>query len=204
MKLFKLTQTIYDYLYTDITQFRKTFDLPCEDVSSLDEKADNLHSSLIIEELTELAEANSKIEQADAIVDSVYVLMGRLVHRGDKKVEDNIAISYLIDLFLNVAKCREIDFLSCWDEVHSSNMSKVCHNQKEYQDTRAFYAKQGIELVDSIKNGFVVAKCAKDVQLGGKLIRQGKVLKSVFYRPADLNNIVDLKCNLKEPLLSPQ
>ncbi|MCK5819915.1 MAG: nucleoside triphosphate pyrophosphohydrolase family protein [Psychromonas sp.] len=193
MKLFQLTQTIYDYLYANIIQFRKTFDLPCEDVSSLDEKADNLHSSLIIEELTELAEADSKIEQADAIVDSVYVLMGRLVHLGNKKVEDNIAISYLIDLFLNVAKCRDIDFLSCWDEVHSSNMSKVCRNQKEYQATRLFYAKQGVELVDRVKDGFVVAKCAKDVQLGGKLIRQGKVLKSVFYRPADLNHIVDLK-----------
>lgn len=192
MNLFKLTQTIYDYLYADITQFRKTFDLPCEDVSSLDENADNLHSSLIIEELSELAEAGSKIEQADAIVDSVYVLMGRLVHLGHKKLEDNIAISYLIDLFLNVAKCREIDFLSCWDEVHSSNMSKVCRNQKEYEATRLFYAKQGVELVDSIKDGFVVAKCAKDVQLGGKLIRQGKVLKSVCYRPADLSHIVDL------------
>ena len=186
MKLSLLTQPIYDHLYADITQFRETFDLPCEDPDSLDEKADQLHSSLIIEELTELAEAGSKIEQADAIVDSVYVLMGRLVHLGAKQVNDNLEISYLIDLFLNVALHREINFLPCWDEVHSSNMSKVCRNAQEYQETQAFYAKQGVELTDSIKGEFIIAKCAKDVQLAGKIVRQGKVLKSVYYRPADL------------------
>lgn len=193
MKLSQLTQPIFEHLYNDIAQFRSTFDLPCDDISSLNEKADNLHSSLIIEELTELAAADCKIEQADAIIDSVYVLMGRLVHRGDNKIESNEAISYLIDLFLNVAIHREIDFLPCWDEIHSSNMSKVCRNQEEYKETQAFYKKQGIELIDSIKGEFVIAKCAKDVQLSNKIIRQGKVLKSVYYRPANLSNIVDLK-----------
>ncbi|TEW54583.1 SAM-dependent methyltransferase [Psychromonas sp. RZ22] len=191
MKLTQLTPTMYQKLYRDITQFRETFDLPCSSPESLDEKADALHTSLIIEELTELAEAPCKVEQADAIVDSIYVLMGRLVHLGDSKVTDNLAISYLIDLFLNVAKQRAIDFLPCWDEVHSSNMSKVCRNPSEYAETKAFYAKQGVKLVDSIKGEFIIAKCAEDVQLEGKLVRQGKVLKSVFYRPANLTPLVN-------------
>ncbi|PKF61640.1 SAM-dependent methyltransferase [Psychromonas sp. psych-6C06] len=190
MQFSQLTQAIFDHLYHDIKQFRETFDLPCNDPSSLDEKADKLHTSLIIEELTELAEADCKIEQADAIVDSVYVLMGRLVHLGDNKVSDNIAISYLIDLFLNVAKQRDINFLPCWNEVHSSNMSKVCRNQAEYQETYDFYAQQGVELIDSVKGDFIIAKCAKDVQLEGKVVRQGKVLKSVYYRPAELEPLV--------------
>ncbi len=38
--------------------------------------------------MTELAEADSLVEQADAIVVSVFVLMGRLVHVGDKQVSD--------------------------------------------------------------------------------------------------------------------
>ena len=193
MKLTQLTPAIYDALYADISQFRETFDLPCAAPETLDDKADALHTSLIIEELTELAEAPCKVEQADAIVDSVYVLMGRLVHLGDKQVEDNIAISYLIDLFLNVAKQRAINFMDCWNEVHSSNMSKVCRNQEEYIKTEAFYAEQGVKLVDSIKGEFIIAKCAEDVQLEGKLVRQGKVLKSVFYRPADLAPLVDAK-----------
>lgn len=191
MKLTQLTPELYTKLYTDITQFRETFDLLCNAPESMDDKADELHSSLIIEELTELAEAPCKVEQADAIVDSVYVLMGRLVHLGDTKVQDNIAISYLIDLFLNVAKQRNINFIACWDEVHSSNMSKVCRNQKEYAETVEFYSKQGVKLTDSVKGEFIIAKCAEDVQMENKVVRKGKVLKSVYYRPADLAPLVN-------------
>ncbi len=189
MYLSKLTQEIFDHLYRDINEFRITFDLPVASPESLDDKADTLHTSLAIEELTELAEADNKTEQADAIVDSVYVLMGRLVHLGHTKVEDNIAISYLIDLLLNVAVNRGIDFIPCWDEVHSSNMSKVCRNHQEYADTEVFYAEQGIKLMAVEKGGYVIAKCAEDFVSEAKTIRQGKVLKSVYYRPADLASL---------------
>ncbi|NOH97942.1 nucleoside triphosphate pyrophosphohydrolase family protein [Vibrio sp. 99-70-13A1] len=186
MTLSQLNQEIYSHLYSDIEEFRSTFDLPVAAPQTLDEKADTLHTSLAIEELTELAEADCKMEQADAIVDSVYVLMGRLVHLGQKNIEDNIAISYLIDLLLNVAKNRNIDFIPCWDEVHSSNMSKVCRNEAEFADTEAFYAKQNIKLMAVQKGDYIIAKCAEDFVSEGKTIRQGKVLKSVYYRPADL------------------
>ncbi|GGP47578.1 SAM-dependent methyltransferase [Shewanella algicola] len=190
MKLSQLTQPIFDHLYRDIFEFRSTFDLPVNDSTSLDDQADTLHTSLIIEEMTELTEADSRIEQADAIVDSVYVLMGRLVHLGAAQVSDRIEISYLIDLLLNVAKNREIDFIKCWDEVHSSNMSKVCRNEQELNETIAHYAQQGVEIVGSKKGEFIIAKCAKDVDMGGKVVRQGKVLKSIYYRPADLTSLV--------------
>lgn len=186
MYLSKLTQEIYHHLYHDIHEFRSTFDLPVADPASLDAQADTLHTSLAIEELTELAEADNKVEQADAIVDSIYVLMGRLVHLGHTQINDNIAISYLIDLLLNVAANRGINFLPCWDEVHSSNMSKVCRNEQEFADTVEFYAKQGIKLMAVAKGDYIIAKCAEDVVMEGKTIRQGKVLKSVYYRPADL------------------
>ncbi|WOT05506.1 nucleoside triphosphate pyrophosphohydrolase family protein [Shewanella youngdeokensis] len=190
MKLSALDQALFDHLYRDIHEFRATFDLPIADTASLDDIADTLHTSLAIEELTELAEADSRVEQADAIVDSVYVLMGRLVHLGATKISDRLEISYVIDLLLHVAKNREIDFVSCWDEVHSSNMSKVCRNQQELAETIAFYAEQGVEIVGSSKGDFIIAKCAKDVDMNGKIVRQGKVLKSVYYRPADLEKLV--------------
>ncbi|MFV7772380.1 MULTISPECIES: nucleoside triphosphate pyrophosphohydrolase family protein [Shewanella] len=190
MKLTALDQPLYDHLYRDIHQFRATFDLPIEDASTLDDQADTLHTSLAIEELTELAEADCRVEQADAIVDSVYVLMGRLVHLGAKQVNDRLEISYVIDLLLHVAKNRDIDFIRCWDEVHSSNMSKVCRNEQELEETIAHYAKQGVEIVGSRKGDFIIAKCAKDVEMAGKVVRQGKVLKSVYYRPADLSKLV--------------
>ncbi|MEZ9198825.1 nucleoside triphosphate pyrophosphohydrolase family protein [Shewanella sp. 10N.286.54.B9] len=190
MKLSALDQPLYDHLYRDIREFRATFDLPIEDETTLDDKADTLHTSLAIEELTELAEADSRVEQADAIVDSVYVLMGRLVHLGATQLTDRVEISYVIDLLLHVAKNREIDFVTCWDEVHSSNMSKVCRNEQELAETVAFYAEQGVEIVGSTKGDFIIAKCAKDVDMAGKVVRQGKVLKSVYYRPADLDKLV--------------
>lgn len=190
MKLTKLTQPIYDHIYQDINEFRSTFDLPVDDPTSMDSALDTLHSSLIIEELTELAQADSKIEQADAIVDSVYVLMGRLVHLGDSKVEDNLAISYFIDVLLNAAVNLDIDFIPCWDEIHSSNMSKVCKDHQEYAETEAFYATQGIKLMAVEKGHYVIAKCAEDFVSESKTIRKGKVLKSVNYRPADLSKLV--------------
>ncbi|MCA2017485.1 nucleoside triphosphate pyrophosphohydrolase family protein [Vibrio tritonius] len=186
MQLSKLTQEIFDHLYRDITEFRSTFDLPVAQPETLNEQQDSLHTSLIVEEMTELAEAPDKTEQADAIVDSVYVLMGRLVHLGNDKVSDNLAISYLIDILLNVAVNRGIDFIPCWDEVHSSNMSKVCRNEQEYAETEAFYAKQGVKLMAVEKGGYIIAKCAEDFVSESKTIKKGKVLKSVYYRPADL------------------
>lgn len=190
MKFAVLDQPLYDHLYRDILAFRSTFDLPCEDAASLDDKADDLHTALAVEELTELAEADSLVEQADAIVDSVYVLMGRAVQLGAKGFRDSIEVSYLIDLLLQISARLSIDFVACWDEVHSSNMSKVCRDQKEFVDTQAHYAEKGVDVIDSIKNGFIIAKCAHDVEMDGKLIREGKVLKSVYYRPANLTKLV--------------
>lgn len=186
MYLSKLTPDLFDQLYRDITEFRTTFDLPVAQPDTLDEQADTLHTSLIIEELTELAQAPDKTEQADAIVDSVYVLMGRLVHLGHSKIEDNLSITYIIDLLLNVASNLAIDFVPCWNEVHSSNMSKVCRNEKEFADTEAHYAKQGIALQAVVNGDYIIAKCAQDVVTAEKTIRRGKVLKSVYYRAADL------------------
>ncbi|MGF1756333.1 SAM-dependent methyltransferase, partial [Vibrio makurazakiensis] len=100
-----------------------------------------------------------------------------------------LAISYLVDLLLNVAKNRTIDFLPCWDEVHSSNMSKVCRNEQEYAETEAFYAKQNVKLMAVQKGEYIIAKCAEDFVSEGKTVRQGKVLKSVYYRPADLASL---------------
>ncbi|WED23108.1 nucleoside triphosphate pyrophosphohydrolase family protein [Vibrio sp. JC009] len=190
MQLTQLTQTIYDHIYQDICEFRSTFDLAVNEPESMDENSDTLHSSLIIEEMTELAQADSKQEQADAIVDSVYVLMGRLVHLGQDKVEDNLSISYLIDVLLNAAANLNINFIPCWDEIHSSNMSKVCRNEQEYQETEAHYAKQGITLMPVTKGDYIIAKCAEDFVAESKTIRKGKVLKSVYYRPADLSALV--------------
>ncbi|OOE96731.1 nucleoside triphosphate pyrophosphohydrolase family protein [Salinivibrio sp. IB643] len=190
MKFAVLDQAIYDHLYRDIEAFRITFDLPCNDPTSLDDKADDLHTALAVEEMTELAEADSLVEQVDAIVDSVYVLMGRAVQMGSRGYRDQLEVSYMIDILMQIANRLGIDFITCWDEVHSSNMSKVCRDAQAFADTQAYYEKKGIEVVASPKDDGIIAKCATDVTVDGKLIRQGKVMKSVYYRPADLAKCV--------------
>lgn len=68
-------------------------------------------------------------------------------------------------------------------------MSKVCRNKQEFAETQAFYAKQNVELDGIEKGEYIIAKCAKDVDMQGKIVRKGKVLKSVYYRPADLASL---------------
>ena len=68
-------------------------------------------------------------------------------------------------------------------------MSKVCRNQTEYQETETFYAQQGIKLTPVEKGSYIIAKCAEDFIGNEKTIRKGKVLKSVYYRPANLTEL---------------
>lgn len=193
--LTKLTQELYNKLYQDITEFRTTFGLPVN-VSLHTEEDDKLHTSLIVEEMTELAQADSKVEQADAIVDSVYVLMGRLVHaytctdKVDESFMHAVSVTSQIEVLLHVADNLGIDFLSCWDVIHASNMSKACNNEAEFEDTRAHYATLGIKVVSEEVNGKLVVKCAEDFVSDEKTVLKGKVLKSVFYTPANLEPLM--------------
>lgn len=194
LNLTKLTQKIYSKLYRDITEFRTTFGLPVNGVIVYHN--DKLHTSLIVEEMTELAQADSKAEQADAIVDSVYVLMGRVVHSSqcmddvDGSSIHAVSATTQIEVLLHVADNLGIDFLSCWDNIHASNMSKACNNEAEFEDTREHYAALGIKVVSEEVNGKLVVKCAEDFVSDEKTVLKGKVLKSVYYTPANLEPLM--------------
>lgn len=185
-----LNQQLYEVLYQDILEFRLTFDLPTEDANSMGTVTDTLHTSLIVEELTELADADNLTKQADAIIDSVYVLMGRQVHIGAHQISDNIGICYFIDVLLQVAETKQIDFLACWKEIHSSNMSKACPDQDTVNRTIAHYANQGIAASSYAKGDYHIVKCARDTTVDAKTIKQGKVLKSIDYHPASLREVL--------------
>ena len=186
LKLSKLTEELFGHLYTDVLEFRKAFNLPIG-VSSLSEDADDLHTSLAVEELSELAEASDPVAQADAIVDTIYVLVGRLVHLGHHRTSSNNGISYSINLLLNVAERLKINFLPCWDEVHRSNMSKICLDKVEYQQTEKFYAQMGIKTEPVLQGKRIVVRCAEDfADSGTVIIHRGKIMKSIHYRPANL------------------
>lgn len=96
--------------FTDVLDFHKKLDSHIGTTPSIPPpQVQELRQALEQEELSELWQAHSKedlVEIADAIVDSIYVLIGR-------------AISYGIDL-------RPI-----WDEVHKSNMAKAGGGKRE-------------------------------------------------------------------------
>jgi predicted HAD superfamily Cof-like phosphohydrolase len=130
-----------------------------------------LRHELIREENYELkhaAETNDIVEVADALCDSLYVVLGAFTAYGFKPE--------LVEELFN--------------EVQRSNMSKVCHSHEEAYDTMVSYQKQDIitHINDSLDNGLFTVVRASD----------NKVLKSINWSEPDLTSIlikhgVDLK-----------
>ncbi len=178
-----LTDELKKHLYKDIKEFRSTFRLPVEAPNEFNESADRLHSSLWIEELTELAEATTKAEIADSLVDQVYVLVGRVVQLGYWTPE----VQYIVACLLEVAKDKNIPFVEAWDEVHSSNMTKLSKNDEQLAIDIEYWKEKGVE-IEPIKTeaGYILSCAADCTRTNGKQIKKGKVMKSTFYRDADL------------------
>jgi len=183
-----LTLPLLAKLEADIVEFRSTFGLPVN-VNEMNEFSDSLHTSLIVEELHELSEADTDVDRIDAIVDAVYVLMGRHVECEYYHVMAHgyTPELYLVDVLLQVAERHGFDFEACWSEVHRSNMSKVCHSVSEADTTYRHYADKGIRTQYEKIGKYWVVKCQNDAV--GK-IKPGKVLKSVNYSPANLVDIM--------------
>ncbi|MGR5555787.1 nucleoside triphosphate pyrophosphohydrolase family protein [Vibrio fortis] len=190
-KLNFLTQELHNKLHKDIIEFRTVMLLPIGDESTLLDKDDNLHTSLIVEELMELADAKLPIDQLDALVDSVYVCYGRVAQLGYAIPE----VEYLVDLILTICDKKGFDFVAAWDIVHASNISKVAENESVFEETKQFYAEKGVNVIgETLADGRIVVKAKEDTNYTDngeeKFIRANKVLKSVNYTPADLSTLV--------------
>ena len=183
------TDDIKEILYADIKEFRKTFILPVECPEAFNGKSDALHTSLWVEELTELADATSLVDVADSLIDQSYVLVNRVVELGEWISE----ISYIVSCLLSVAAIKNIDFLACWKEVHSSNMSKLAKNEQELEDNINHYFNLGLEINPVLTENGYVLKCAKDCIYKGSPVKEGKVIKSIYYRDADLSFVLNSK-----------
>ena len=146
----------------DVAEFHRTFHLPILESPAIP-GADRcaLRINLLQEELDELKEA---IEEKDitAIADALSDLQ--------------YVLSGAILEFGLGGKFKEL-----FEEVQRSNMSKVCDDLVTAEETVAFYmAKDGTEgFIRESHNGFLVYRTTDK-----------KVLKSVRYSPADLENIL--------------
>lgn len=190
--LIMLNQDLLNKMQNDITEFRTVFGLSIG--GRINDDDDALHTSLFVEELGELSDADNDVERMDAIVDSVYVLMGRVVHEyGDKGLNlDYVSLVnpclYVIDALMQIADNNGWDFAASWDAVHYSNMSKVCDSIDEAKRTRVKYLGADI-LTKSEKVGkYYVITCVQDNS--GKGIKPGKVLKSIDYSPVNLTEVM--------------
>ena len=155
-------------ILNQVAEFHKTFKAPILDSPQIPSKERcDLRVSLLDEELKELQESitnNDLVEIADALCDLQYVLIGAVLEfgMGDK-------------------------FVTLFNEVHRSNMSKACVNEKdaiatiEYykakDDTKAYYKE--------VDDKFVVYREGDD-----------KTLKSINYSPANLIDILSEPINV--------
>ena len=145
-----------------VAEFHKTFNAPILDRPTIP-NADrcNLRISLLQEELNELKEAianHDLVEIADALCDLQYVLSGAVLEFGLGE-----------------------KFVTLFDEVQRSNMSKACATQEEADETIAFYKEKG-------ENAYAQKSGDK---INVHRIADQKVLKNKYYSPADLKSIIE-------------
>lgn len=145
-----------------VAEFHKTFNAPVLDTPQIPSKERcELRVSLLQEELDELKAAIAEqniVEIADALCDLQYVLSGAVLEFG------------LGGKFVNL-----------FNEVQRSNMSKACSNQKEADETIAFYKEKGEEAFLEISGNKINVHRKSDY----------KVLKNKYYSPADLKTILE-------------
>jgi predicted HAD superfamily Cof-like phosphohydrolase len=145
-----------------VAKFHKTFKHPILDSPQIPSaKRAELRISLLQEELNELKEAieaNDLVEVADALCDIQYVLSGAVLEFGMGE-----------------------KFVTLFNEVQRSNMSKACSTLEEAEHTVAHYkSTKGVSAHIEEDNGLFLVYRDEDK----------KTLKSVAYSPADLKGIL--------------
>ncbi|WP_297984483.1 nucleoside triphosphate pyrophosphohydrolase family protein [uncultured Chryseobacterium sp.] len=145
-----------------VAEFHKTFNAPILDTPQIPSKERcELRVELLQEELNELKQAiadNNIVEVADALCDLQYVLSGAVLEFGLGE-----------------------KFVTLFNEVQRSNMSKACATQQEADETIEFYKEKGQEAYAEASGDKINVHRTSD----------NKVLKNKYYSPADLQSILE-------------
>ena len=145
-----------------VAEFHRTFQHPVLPEPTIPAEARcKLRVALLAEELKELEAAiadQDLVEIADALCDIQYVLSGAVLEFGLGE-----------------------KFVTLFNEVQRSNMSKTCASEEEAIATQQHYlAKDGTEsYIKQVGEHWLVYRSSDD-----------KTLKSVNYSPADLKSIL--------------
>lgn len=168
-----------------VKEFHEKFNHPINKVEGdINIETRKLRLKLIFEELQELAEAMDvketfselctngisksldgdkvdKVEELDALCDIQYVLSGSILALGH---HDN--------------------FDSAFNDVHNSNMTKLCSSIDEVNQTIAYY----VEKRDMDRDNIIYSKIGNEYIVNRK--SDMKVLKNVNYEPVKLDKYV--------------
>lgn len=157
-----------------------------------DSKTKNLSLSLILEELTELAEACGEdtygefgilLERKTEEIKGNYKAPNKVKKEGSivEAFDAYLDLQYVISVGVIAFGLQDI-FDTGFEEVHRSNMSKACSSESEASDTKSSYELKGTECFiefDEDSNKWFVKRT------GDK-----KLLKSILYSPANLEKIL--------------
>jgi predicted HAD superfamily Cof-like phosphohydrolase len=145
-----------------VAEFHTTFKAPILDTPQIPSpERCSLRVELLQEELNELKQAiedKNLTEIADALCDLQYVLSGAVLEFGLGE-----------------------KFVTLFNEVQRSNMSKTCDNEEQAAETVKFYDEKGVEsFYEKSGEKYNVYRKADH-----------KVLKNKYYSPADLKTILE-------------
>jgi predicted HAD superfamily Cof-like phosphohydrolase len=170
-----------------VTEFNDTFKAEKETTEIVDDfKFKELRIALILEECIELAFAlgydASKLYDLFLKLRTKVYSASPLLNNGEQLTEafdagiDLLVVVYgLFDIF-NMAEAVPEGM----KEVHKSNMSKLCNNKLELEQTVKKYAEEGITLYTEESNGMYIVKNRET----------NKILKSVSYQKPNLKQIL--------------
>jgi predicted HAD superfamily Cof-like phosphohydrolase len=154
--------------FEKVIEFNRSFGVPIKEkvdktVFDTDVKLVKYRMSLINEEVAELNQAvkdKNMTETVDALADILYVVYGMGASLG-------------------------INLDNAYNIVHASNMSKLCKTEEEAKETIEWYLKNEKRYdtpkyrLSQDKNHYVVYNESTQ-----------KVLKNVYYKPADFSNML--------------
>jgi len=147
---------------TSVAEFHQTFKHPILPEPTIpDEKRCKLRVALLAEELKELEEA--------------------IANKDITEVADALCdLQYVLSGAVLEFGLAE-KFAQLFDEVQRSNMSKACKTVEEAEDTVAHYQQKGVECFYEEADGHYLVYRNED----------RKTLKSIYYSPANLKQIVE-------------
>ncbi len=182
-----------------VSEFHTLFEQPIlskEDVIPIDRR--RLRLALLFEELTELAEAyglrksfkdtiKEYIDKKEGFYvldeetkEKIFVDIDTLILNKKEVLDATCDLQYILcGTVLENGQQNEFD--SAFEDVHKSNISKLCTTVQEALDTKIKYCKDGVIVYDkNLPDGYIGIYRQED----------HKVLKSINYKPVELEKYV--------------